>query len=138
MPKISTLEVIETGARRRWTLEAKLRIVAESFSAPRVVSATARRYGLSSSQLFKWRRLAQEGKLAAGEEEPGFVPALVAPDTRCDLTDAGSEAPSPDAPAVKAGSGSMVIVLSGGCRVIVGRDVDAAALGRVLEVLERR
>jgi len=28
MPKVSTLEVIETGARRRWTLEEKQRIVA--------------------------------------------------------------------------------------------------------------
>ncbi len=41
IPKFSTLEVIETGARRRWTLDEKQRIVAESFSAPRVVSATA-------------------------------------------------------------------------------------------------
>jgi hypothetical protein len=31
----------------------------------------------------------------------------------------------------------MEIVVSGGRRVIVGADVDAAALGRVLEVLER-
>ena len=132
MPKVSTLEVIETGARRRWTREEKLRIVAESFSAPRVVSATARRYGLSSSQLFKWRRLALEAKPAAGREEPGFVPALVMPEVNGSV----SEAPPPDGPV--AGSGSMVIVLSERCRIIIGRDVDAAALRRVLEVLEGR
>jgi transposase len=134
MPNVSTLEVIETGARRRWTREEKLRIVAESFSAPRVVSATARRYGLSSSQLFKWRRLALEAKPAAGNEEPGFVPALVMPE----VNDSGSEAPPSDGPAAKVVSGSMVIVLSERCRIIVGRDVDAAALRRVLEVLEGR
>ncbi len=43
---VSRLEVISTGARRRWTLGEKRRIVAESYSAP--VSATARRNGLSS------------------------------------------------------------------------------------------
>ena len=134
MPNVSTLEVIETGARRRWTREEKLRIVAESFSAPRVVSATARRYGLSSSQLFKWRRLALEAKPAAGEVEPGFVPALVTPE----INEVGSEAPPPDARTVRPDGGSMVIVFSGGYQVIVGRDVDAAALRRVLEVLEGR
>ena len=138
MSKVSTLEVIETGARRRWTLEEKQRIVAESFSAPRVVSATARRHDLSTSQLFNWRRLAREGKLTAGIEGPHFVPALVAPDTQCEDSAAGSDAPPSASPAVKAGSGSMVIVLPGGCRVIVGRDVDAAALRRVVDVLERR
>jgi len=50
--QVSRLEVISTGARRRWTLAEKQRIVAESYSAPRVVSATARRNGLSASQLF--------------------------------------------------------------------------------------
>jgi hypothetical protein len=30
MSKVSRLEVIETGARRQWSLEEKLRIVAES------------------------------------------------------------------------------------------------------------
>lgn len=138
MPRVSTLEVIETGARRRWTLEEKQRIVAESFSAPRVVSATARRYGLSTSQLFNWRRLAREGKLVGEDEEPAFVPALVAPDGPCQGTTADAEAPPAGAPAETTSGGRMVIVLSGGRRVIVGADVDAAALRRVIDALERR
>ena len=137
MPKVSTLEVIETGARRRWTLEEKQRIVAESFSAPRVVSATARRHGLSTSQLFNWRRLAREGKLVVQDEEPQFVPALVSPDAH-ESTTYASDAPTADAPSAKRDSGRMVIVFSGGRRVIVGKDVDAAALKRVIEALERR
>jgi len=64
MSKVSRLEVIETGSRRRWSLEEKLRIVAESGAAA-AVSATARRYGLSTSQLFTWRRLAREDRLCA-------------------------------------------------------------------------
>jgi transposase len=62
--KISRLEVIETGARRRWTLDQKRRIVAESQAGARQVSATARRHGLSPALLFTWRRLAREGRLA--------------------------------------------------------------------------
>jgi len=137
MPKVSTLEVIETGARRRWTSDEKRRIVAESFSAPRVVSATARRHRLSTSQLYNWRRQVQEGKLIGENEEPGFVPAIVAPDGPREALVAERQSGSGDSPA-RLGGGRMVIVLSVGCRVIVGSDVDGAALRRVLDVLERR
>ena len=77
MSSVSRLEVIATGSRRRWTLEEKRRIVAESYRAPRIVSATARRHGLTPSQVFTWRRLASEGRLTADADEPTFVPALV-------------------------------------------------------------
>ena len=135
MPKVSTLEVIETGSRRRWTLEEKQRIVAESFSAPRVVSATARRHGLSTSQLFNWRRQAREGNLVA-EDVPGFVPAVIGADSS-GAAAAETTLPPTDDPGTRPSSGRMVIVLSGGDRVIVGNDVDAAALRRVLDVLGR-
>jgi transposase len=138
MPKVSTLEVIETGARRRWTLGEKQRIVAESFSAPRVVSVTARRHGLSTSQLFNWRRQAREGKLVGEDEGPGFVPAIVAPDGPREATVAETQSTPSDGSAARPSGGRMVIVLSGGCRVIVGNDVDAAALRRVITALERR
>jgi transposase len=139
MPKVSTLEVIQTGSRRRWTAEAKLRIVAESFGAPRAVSATARRHGLSSGQLFSWRRLAREGKLSVADGTAGFVPALV-------VAERASGAAPPPSPSTRASCGRpegsvrgrMIIALAGGRRVIVDNDVDASALLRVLEVLERR
>ena len=79
--KVSRLDVISTGARRRWTLEEKQRIVAESYSAPRLASVTARRNGLSASQLFTWRRLAREGRLVEGEEATTFAPAIISPET---------------------------------------------------------
>ena len=52
-------------------------IVAESYSAPRVVSATARRNGLSASQLFTWRRLARARRLIEAEEAATFAPAII-------------------------------------------------------------
>jgi transposase len=140
MPKISRLEVIATGARRRWTPEEKQRIVAESFGAARIVSATARRHGLSNSQLFTWRRLAREGKLVVEGDAAAFVPAVVGPDHR--MANAPPE-PSPESLPVQTdrnarATGRMEIVLSGARRVIVGSDVDAVALTRVIDALERR
>jgi transposase len=55
-PVFERLEVVETGRRRRWTENEKLRIVAESLSGVRQVSSTARRHGISRSLLMTWRR----------------------------------------------------------------------------------
>jgi len=126
IPTTSRLEVIETGARRRWTAEEKLRIVAESLSIPRNVSATARRHGLSNGQLFTWLRLARDGKLVPNE--PGFVPAIVAPLASVAAISAGDTARS----------GRIEIVLSEPRRVIVDGDVDPAAIVRVIAALDRR
>jgi len=136
MPKISRLEVIASGARRRWTDAEKARIVAESFDGPRRVSATARRYGLTSSQVFTWRRqLASAAALqpAAAETAPTFTPVTVT-----------SEATETAVPAIAGARreavtvGRMEIALANGRRIVVGMDVDADALARVVEVLERR
>jgi transposase len=107
------------GGRRRWSEEEKLRIVAESLSGPRLVSATARRYGISTSLLFTWRRACRQGTC----QPAGFVPAVVVPDVR---------------PAVPAASGRIEIVLANRRRVIVDAGVDIAVLSQLVEALERR
>jgi transposase len=130
MPELSRLDVITTGARRRWAVEEKRRIVAESYSAPRVVSATARRYGISTSQLYMWRRLAHADRLGGDDGAQGFAPAVIVPEKQ------GPAAVLSASVAVAVGR--MEIVLAGARRVIVDKEVDAAALARVIEVLERR
>jgi transposase len=50
--QVQRLEVVETGRRRRWSEDEKLRIVAESLSGPPLVSATARRNRISPSLLY--------------------------------------------------------------------------------------
>jgi transposase len=142
MPKVSRLEVISTGARRRWTLAEKQRIVAESYDGRRLVSATARRNGLSSSQLFTWRRLAREGRLVEADIGATFVQALIScepstssPSSLSEQVEAAELLPSSSCPV--ATPGRMEIVLTHGRRVIVDNGVDAAALGRVLAVLEQ-
>ena len=58
---LERIEVITGVARRRrWSVEEKLRIVAESLAGEAAVSVVARRHGLRSNQLFKWRKLARE------------------------------------------------------------------------------
>ena len=72
-----------------------------------------RRYGISRPLLLKWRRSSLREPNGPEGRQTGFVPA---------------------APA----SGRMVIVVRKDRRVIVDASVDAAALARVLQVLERR
>ncbi|MEQ1882627.1 MAG: transposase, partial [Burkholderiales bacterium] len=48
------------GKRRDWLPDVKASIVAESYSGLETVCAVARRHGLSSSQLFAWRRQVRE------------------------------------------------------------------------------
>jgi transposase len=130
-PTVSRIEVIETGARRRYTTAEKLRIVAESMVGPRLVSAVARRHNITRGLLATWRKAVREGRL--GEELPvvEFAPALI-----CEAL----PKPSPPATAAQAPTpaGRMEIALSSGVRVTLDASVDIAALERVLAVLERR
>jgi transposase len=132
MPQVSRLEVISSGARRRWTEDEKRRIVAESFDGLRRVSATARRYGLSPSQLFTWRRQIGAASPAA-EIAATFLPAFI--ECKPVGIDNGSSEESKPAPTA---AGRMEIRLANGGRVIVGPDFDAVVLARLLDVLERR
>ncbi|MGY3622121.1 IS66-like element accessory protein TnpA [Bradyrhizobium sp. USDA 10063] len=128
------MEIVDTGRRRRFSIEAKQRIVEESYCCGDPVSVVARRHGLFPGQLFGWRRLARQGTLAAlnaKDGDYGFVAALIEPEpTR-------SEGSRDDARCEQT-VGRMEIVLGSGVRLIVGVDVDTAALSRVLRVLEGR
>jgi len=75
--RVDRLEVIETGRRRRWSDDEKLRIVIESLQTPRAISATARRHGISRSLLMTWRRSFRGEMTPALVDRTGFVPALV-------------------------------------------------------------
>ena len=54
----SRMESTPAVARRNWPDETKARIVEEALAPDVNVSAVARRYGISPSQLFGWRRKA--------------------------------------------------------------------------------
>src|ERR1700716_974806 len=92
--QVSRLEVVETGRRRRWSGAEKLRIVEESFSGPRLVSATARRHGLSKQLLFSWRKAYREGQLGDCQVD-GFVPARIVSEVPSTTERAGPGAAGP-------------------------------------------
>lgn len=128
------IEVITGVARRRrWSVEEKCRIVAESLVPGVSVSAVAQRHGLRPNQLFRWRKLAREGAFGLiGDGVPAFAPVR--------LVSEGTERwPPPTFPqSVPAGaSGSPVeIILANGCRLRVAADIEAAALHRLVTTLK--
>ncbi len=109
--------------RRRWSEAEKRRIVAESYQPGVSVSVVARRNDVNANLVFNWRRRFRE--------QGGFVPVVVEP---AGMLPPPKDADADDAPA----TGRMEIALSDGSRVIVDREVDGAALGRVLSALGRR
>jgi transposase len=76
--EVRRFEVINGSlGRRRWTIDDRARILEETLAPGAVVSAVARRHGLTPQQLFTWRREARR-KAEAGTL--AFVPAVVAPE----------------------------------------------------------
>lgn len=70
---------VGVGRRRRWSDEAKGRIVAESYAPGAVVSEVARRHDISPQHLFMWRKAARGGLLSLpGDEAPMFAPVVTA------------------------------------------------------------
>jgi transposase len=126
--RVSRLEVVELGRRRRWSDDEKIRIIEESYAAPRLISATARRHGISRTLLKTWRRAYEDGELGA-VRLPSFAPVMVQQDM-----------PAPQPPAMPgAGESDRVeIVLRNGRRVLVGTGVDLSALVLLVEALDRR
>jgi transposase len=124
--QVERLEVVETGRRRRWSDDEKLRIVIESLQTTRAISSTARRHGISRSLLMTWRRSFRPEPTGTEAQQAGFVPAMVVA-TETAATESAAPA-----------SGRMVIITGRDHRIIVDASVDAAALARVLRVLERR
>jgi transposase len=66
------LPLPQPGRRRRYSLQEKRRFIEEARTSG--VSSVARKYGVSASQLFRWRRLADEGALEAIGADELVVP----------------------------------------------------------------
>lgn len=113
--------------RRRWGLEEKLRIVAESQQPDACVREVAARHDVFPSLLRNWRRQVRDGRLA--EPRPAsFLPvrvsatALIAAETSPPISK-------------RQATDRIEIVLPDGLRVHVGDLVSLGALRRVMTVL---
>ncbi|WP_428484681.1 IS66-like element accessory protein TnpA [Rhodopila sp.] len=123
--------------RRRWSLEQKQAIAAESFQSGVSPTAVARRYSISSGLLYTWRKalLAAQPAAASGS---GTQFARVEVARRVKRADPGANVPLLlPGPAVQP-AGLIEIVLSDGITVRVDQQIDPRALRRVLSVLAKR
>jgi len=120
------------GRRRRWSAEEEARVVAEAMAPGATVPEVARRWQLSSQQVFGWRREAREGLLAlpagepvVGPPVPDFVPIFAGP-----TVSAASPASAPEAAFVPA-----IEVEIAGAVVRVRPGMDAGLLTSVLRAV---
>ena len=119
--------------RRRWSRDDKMRIIEETLAPGAKVSEVARRHGISASLVFTWRRQSRANHVAAAVA-PRFAAVRISQAPTETAVSTTSEPPR----AAGGRSGVIEISLGGGRRVRVDASVDAAALARVLDVLERR
>jgi len=128
-------EIITVERRRRWSEEDKRRIVAETFEPDASVSSVAKRHGLHPGQVFGWRRALRDGAFgrASAQRSAAFAPVVIQepPATSPRL-------PASEGTKLASSCGRIEIILGRGRRILVGADVDASALRRVLDVLEQR
>ena len=123
IPEKSFTVVAET--RRKWTLAEKTSVVSEIAGSS--VSAVARKHGIASSLLFRWRReLGLDSKTAKRKAGTTFV-ALALP----------APAAAPVAAAMP-GGGLIEIELAHGRKLRVDASVDVNALQRVIAALDER
>jgi transposase-like protein len=129
---VSTKSVMGTTAtgrprNRSWPEALKREIVAASLAPESSVSMVARHYDVNANQVFSWRRLYRDDpRVPAVPSAPQLIPVVVTAEQ-----DAVATQPSTVAEAIE-------IDLAGKYRVRVRSGVDAQALRRVLDVLERR
>ncbi len=107
--------------RRRWSVEEKAQIVAETLAPGARVADVARRWQLCSQQIFTWRRQARCDRMTGGPDPaasvvPSFVPIIA---------EAAAAPSTPPTIEVKL-AGAVVRVASG---------MDAATLTTVLRAV---
>ena len=117
--------------RRPWSRDDKMRIIEETLVPGAVVTEIARRHGIATSLVFTWRRRPRLAPVFGGTR---LVPDQV-------VATAAGNIQSIEAPAAmpaRKRRGPIEMELGDGKRVSVDENVDAEALGRVLDVLSRR
>ena len=131
------MEII-TGVerRRRWSLEEKLRIVAELQQPGAGITEIARRYEISRGLLWNWQSQVRRGMLRP-EPPLVFLPvqAISEPANVGGPKHVGSSAATGADPVVS--GGKIEITLPDGTSVKVGADVGLVTLRRVMSALRR-
>ena len=127
----AVVEVVTRGeGRRSWSWDQKRRIVVEAMQPGATPTEVIRRWGLTSSLFYTWRRQVMGGEL-------GAVPTPLPTFAQVAMTgDAPAEQPVPDRPA--RAPARIEVALPCGTVLRLDEDVGAEALRRVLAVLRGR
>jgi transposase len=123
--------------RRRWSLDEKLRIVAETDEAGVRVSEVAARHGVYPGLLFTWRRQVRDGLLVAPPSAMFAPVRLLAAESEAEpeVRRASHGELSPPAAETSGRGGMIEIILANGCRLRVDQQIDVRALWRIVGVL---
>jgi transposase len=143
------IEVITRGERRRrWSIEEKREIVAESLGPGIRPSEVIHKYGITSGQLYAWRQqLTRRVDGQSARPPASFARVDVATGERAVQAASVTEAPATPAAkpqaqvpaiAMPRAKGLIEIVLPGGTSVRVDAHVDDRALRCVLDALQAR
>ena len=129
------MEII-TGVerRRRWRLEEKLRIVAETEQPGSGIAEIARRYEISRGLLWNWRSLVRRGVLRP-EPQAVFVPVQVISERPTTEPTKRAELPALTGPDAAVADRRIEITLPDGTSIRVGQEISLATLRRVVTVL---
>jgi transposase len=122
-PRIQILSVSDTGRRRRWTDDEKVRIVEECHRDGVTLAEVARRHEISRSMLYDWRYRHKLGLLGCPAQFMRHIPMGVGPSS-----DVVPPMPSPQ-PLV------VTIDLGERCRVTIPADFDMEAAAGLLNGL---
>jgi transposase len=140
--RIAPVELITRGERRRrWTVEQKQLIAAQSLAPGASPTDVARQHGIGTGQLYNWRRAllaAQPTAAAAASVGGGFARVEVAPARpmlRAGQATMSPASPRPPAPAQP--TSLIEIVLTTGTTLRVDAQVDPHALRRIVAALRR-
>ena len=135
------VEIVTSSGRRRWSLEQKRDIVAESLGPELTPTEVARKHAISSGQLYTWRRERLGVQTAMmTRSAPRFAEVVShVPSQPLDVDPAPAEISPPSSPAASARPDGLIeIVLPSGVVVRLDGHVDAGALRRVLGALDGR
>ena len=131
---LERVEIITRGeGRRSFSVEAKVRLVAETLRLGETVTAVSRRHGICASLLHRWRRAARGEVPIRRAPTPRLLPVrLVAPDA----PPAAGPRAEPSPAAAGGTASSIEVVLRNGRVLRVGASAEAAAVARLASALE--
>ncbi|SMF35218.1 transposase [Azospirillum oryzae] len=133
---VQRIEVITgAGGRRAYSAEEKIRLVGEAHGGRGAVAAVARRHGVCTSLIYRWRRQLKSGALSV--EAPAFVPVriLEAPPSASIVAPTPTAVAEP-APSVERRTALAEVVLANGRVLRVAEDIAPATLRRLVGALD--